>query len=271
MQEIKQIGDVDWTIEEIKDSIPEFLALYHKKPLDNNQGGMMSPHMFATWFMLKKLNPKNVIESGIWKGQGTWLIEQSLPKANIYSIDLKLNFRKYISDKVTYFQKDFSEIDWSMIEDKSDTLLFFDDHQNALKRIKTGKGIGFKQFIFEDNYPAKRGDCYSLKKAFQHAGFEPEQQATQGLKAKIMKLFKPSNLEPVQPNKEDSEYLKRTLKTYYEFPPVFKSEFTRWGDSWNEEHYPTPNPIYSVLESDHLKIFQQEATQYTWICYALLK
>ena len=271
MQEIKQIGRLNWTTNEIKDSIPEFLELYHKKPLDNNQGGMLSPHMFATWFMLKKLNPKSVIESGIWKGQGTWLIEQALPDVKIYSIDINLEIREFISDKVTYFQKDFSEIDWSIIEDKSNTVLFFDDHQNALNRIKIGEELGFKQFIFEDNYPAKQGDCYSLKKAFQHAGFEPVQQPIQGLKAKIMKIIKPNNLERVKPNKEDSQYLKNVLETYYEFPPIFKRESTRWGDDWNEEDYPTPNPVYSKLESDHLKIFQQEAVYYTWICFASLK
>jgi len=28
--------------------------------------------------------------------------------------------------------------------------------------------------IFEDNYPEKVGDCYSLKKAFAGVGFSPE-------------------------------------------------------------------------------------------------
>ena len=61
--------------------------------------------------MLKKKNPKNVIESGIWKGQGTWLIENTLPNATIFSIDIDLSIREYISEKVRYFEKDFNEID----------------------------------------------------------------------------------------------------------------------------------------------------------------
>lgn len=271
MQEIKQIGNVDWSIDEIKDSIPQFLELYKKKPLENNQGGMLSPHMFATWFMLKKLKPKNVIESGIWKGQGTWLIENAVPEARVYSIDINLKIREFESDQVTYFEKDFSEINWSIIEDKSDTVLFFDDHQNSLKRIKLGKNLGFKHFIFEDNYPAKQGDCYSLKKAFQHAGFKRIQQSPKGIKAKIREIFNPNNLEQIEPNKQDAEYLKDTLDIYYEFPPIFKAETTRWGDAWNEQDYPTPKPIYKELESDYLKIFQEEAVYYTWICYASLK
>lgn len=91
---------------------------------------MKSPHMFATWFMLKKLNPTTVIGSGIWKGQSTWLIEKALSNAKVYSIGLNLERLYYKSDNVTYFDKDFSLL-IGLKEDKENTLLFFDDHQNA--------------------------------------------------------------------------------------------------------------------------------------------
>ena len=270
MQEIKQIGEVSWTYDELRESLPEFLELYAQKPINNNQGGMKTPHMFATWFMLKKIQPKNVIESGIWKGQGTWLIEKTLPNTNIYSIDLNLSIREYVSNKVQYFDQDFSEIDWSCITDKNDTILFFDDHQNAFNRIKQGKEIGFNQFIFEDNYPIKQGDCYSLKKAFQHAGFSPD-LPKQTLKGKIKNLIKPRKVNKIQPNSEDSKYLQSILEVYYEFPPVFKKDITRWKDEWEESFYPTPAALFSNIEDDYLKIFYEEAIFYTWICYAKLK
>lgn len=270
MQEIKQIGKVEWTYDEIRKSIPEFLELYKLKPITDNQGGMKSPHMFATWFMLKKINPKNVIESGIWKGQGTWLIENALPNANVFSIDLNLSIRKYVSDRVKYFNKDFNDIDWSIISDKDNTVLFFDDHQNALERIRKGKELGFKQYIFEDNYPVNHGDCYSLKKVFQHAGFKSNVQ-NKNMKQIIMNLIKPSKSEYIPPNSSDSNYLKDILDIYYEFPPVFKKEKTRWGDNWDEKYYPTPEPLYDKTGHDYLKVFEEEAIFYTWICYANLK
>jgi len=269
MQEIKQIGKVDWTYEEIRESIPEFLELYKQKPIADNQGGMKSPHLFATWFLLKKINPKNVIESGIWKGQGTWLIENTLPNANIFSIDLNLSFREYTSDRVKYFDKDIFEIDWSIISDKDNTVIFFDDHQNAIERIRKGKEIGFKQYIFEDNYPVKQGDCYSLKKAFQHAGFEPA-SGSNNIKQIIKNFIKPVKSKKIPPNSKDSDFLKNILKIYYEFPPVFKKEKTRWKDNWDEEYYPTPEPLFEKTEYDYLNIFEEEAIFYTWICYAKL-
>ncbi len=268
MQDIKQIGELNWSYDELRKSIPEFLDLYEKKPINDNKGGMKAPHMFATWFMLKKIKPKYVIESGTWKGQGTWLIEKTLPKSKIYSIDLKLSNRKYISDKVQYFDKDFFEIDWSIIPNKDNAVLFFDDHQNALERIRNGVNIGFKHYIFEDNYPSKKGDCYSLKKAFQHSGFNPN-SGRKGFKQIINNIIKKEI--KIQPNPDDAKYLKDVLEIYYEFPPVFTKNITRWGDNWSEEFYPSPKPLFKSIEHDYLNLFYQEAIHYTWICYAKAK
>jgi hypothetical protein len=267
MQEIRDLGRVNWNRDEMRNSIPEFLDLYQQKPIGDNEGGMKTPHMFATWFMLRKLKPANVIESGVWKGQGTWLIERTLPDATVYSLDVDLSFRAYISDRVKYFNRDFYEIDWSGIDDKENTLLFFDDHQNAIARIKKGGEMGFKQFIFEDNYPSRQGDCYSLKKAFQHAGFSPETKI-RGVKSLINRLITPAASGRIPPNTHDADYLKSVLSVYYEFPPVFKSKKTRWGDDWDENNYPTPPALYDRVEYDYLKIFEEEAKDYTWICYA---
>lgn len=270
MQEIRHLGSVPWTRNEMREAIPLFLELVAQKPIQDNQGGMRSPHLFATWFMLKKLNPTTVIESGVWKGLGTWLIEQTLPNAKIFSIDVNLEFREYKSENARYFDKDFSKLDWSMVKDKENTVLFFDDHQSAFDRIKQGKALGFKQFIFEDNYPAQYGDCYSLKKAFQHAGFKPGINPGSLLYAvKQMALL--IGKKRTKPNAMDARYLKNVLEIYYEFPPVFKNDVTRWGDAWDETNYPTPDPLFTKLEQEYLRIFQEEATQYTWICLATLK
>ncbi len=270
MQEIKQLGNVSWNREEIIAAIPEFLELYKQKPIASNEGGMKTPHLFATWFMLKKLNPANVIESGVWKGLGTWLIEKTLPNAAIFCIDPNPKFREYQSERARYFEKEFSELDWSMIKDKKDTLLFFDDHQNAFARIAQGKARGFKTFIFEDNYPAQMGDCYSLKKAFQHAGFKPDLP-----KGNLVYVLKQLVLLPgrktIKADAQDAAYLREELAVYYEFPPVFKSDTVRNGDAWTEADYPTPPPLFTELEHDYLKVFRDEAIYYTWICLAVLK
>lgn len=270
MQSIKQIGNVDWTYNDIRNCIPDFLELYKQRPVRDNQGGMKSPHMFAVWFLLRQLNPKYVIESGVWKGQGTWLIEKALPDAQIFSIDPVLSYREYKSRRASYFSKDFSRIDWSCIPDKGRTVLFFDDHQNALERIRAGRESGFRHFIFEDNYPLDKGDCYSLKKVFQHAGHLPVKSGMSMLQF-IRNRFKKNNQLYIAPNTEDARYLNQVLDIYYEFPPVIKKSITRWGDSWDDEIYPTPKPLFRDKENDTLSIFDQDALSYTWICYARIR
>ena len=73
----------------LKESLDEFYSLYEKRPINDNHGGMTSSHLFNTWYALRKLKPKLVIESGVWKGLGTWVIEQALPEAKIISIDVR--------------------------------------------------------------------------------------------------------------------------------------------------------------------------------------
>jgi len=269
-QKISSIGSVPWNASDIIEAIPEFLRLYQSRPIEDNEGGMRSPHMFATWFMLRELKPEIVIESGVWRGQGTWLIESTLPDSQLFCIDPYPKERTYTSKNATYYKDDFSLMDWSHIDDKENALLFFDDHQNALERIRDGGEIGFKKFIFEDNYPAYQGGCYSLKRAFQHAGFKPSKKNSSSLSF-IKNFFSPTKTpKKVLANETDQLFLENMLSIYYEFPPLFRSKFTRWGDEWTDQKYPTPPALFDRIDQEDLRIFEKEADQYTWICLAIL-
>lgn len=285
IRNVIQIGYPPWTRAEIVASIDEFLTIYADRPIKDNQGGMKAPHMFAVWFMTKKLSPDIIVESGIWKGQSTWLLEKACPKAKLMSIDLNLRHRIYISDKAIYSDKDFSEQDWSEITDRS--LVFFDDHQNAYRRLQQCKWFGFRHIIFEDNYPITQGDCYSLKKVFSNAGFEParfqQKIGYSRIATKLLRRFtrmiglSPISLMPqyeamiIKPNDIDSRMLQKHLDGYYEFPPVFKTDKTRWEDEWDEASYPTSKPLLKQPTKSSYDIFFKEAIYYTWICYAKLK
>lgn len=276
------IGTPPWTRSEIIDYLDEFEAIYADRPIKDNKGGMKAPHMFALWFMAKKINPDLIVESGIYKGQSTWLLEKACPEAKLVSIDLNLRYREYISEHVTYSDKDFVEQGWSEISDRS--LVFFDDHQNAYKRLQQCKWFGFKHIIFEDNYPILQGDCYSLKKAFSNVGFEPASSSFKMSGNNLFsKMFRRSarlvglnsisqyETEKVCPNNIDSRMLQKNLDIYYEFPPVVKSTKTRWGDEWEDLSYPTPDPLLVQSDKSTRNLFVAEAVFYTWICYAKLK
>ena len=44
----------DWTNNEFLNELKVFTSIYKTRPLKENKGGMMFPHMFATFFMLRK-------------------------------------------------------------------------------------------------------------------------------------------------------------------------------------------------------------------------
>lgn len=264
-----QIGQVQWSPEKILESLDEFVRVYEKRPVKDNQGGMMAPHMFATWFMLRNLQPKVIIESGVWKGQGTWLIEQACPESQLHCIDINLKRLVYKSEKAIYYDQDFSTLTWNH-KSTEDALLFFDDHMNALERLKTMRKLGFNRAIFEDNYPPGQGDVYSLKQVVMHAGYQPQkrQGAVKFLKGVLRDLIKTRPVT-IPPNADDDAYLRENLDIYYEFPPLYRLPATRWGDSWDT--IPTAEPILDYRSPHPASILLEEAYGYTWICYVKFK
>jgi hypothetical protein len=150
-------------------NIKKFLNIYKNRPIKNNNHGMKINHMFAFYYLLKKIKPKYIIESGVFRGQGTWLIEKTLPKSKIFSIDIDLSQRKYISKKVKYLNDDFKYFNEKIIPDR--TLAFFDDHTDHLERIKQCKFLNIKDIIFEDNYRLGEGDFNSLKLILNQKNF----------------------------------------------------------------------------------------------------
>ena len=248
MGPVMTIGSPPWTRVQISEKIDEFAEIYADRPVEDNRGGMKAPHMFALWFMVERLSPDLIVESGVWKGQSTWLLEKACPRATLVSIDLDLGNREYVSSRAIYDDRDFSEHDWSGITDRS--LVFFDDHQNAYKRVQQCKWFGFKHMIFEDNYPPAHGDCYSLKKAFAEAGFDPS-RVGQGLPLRrkldrrlgLALLFLSPQYERsrIPPNDIDARMLRENLDVFT--PSSHRSSGLRRPGGAMLGTNPIPRPI----------------------------
>ena len=157
------------TDQKIHAEIKNFLKIYKDRPIKFNKHGMKINHMFALYYLLKTLKPAFIIESGVFKGQGTWLIEKTLPKSKIFSIDINLNSRVFVSKKVKYLSKDFKYFNEKI--DPNKTLAFFDDHTCHMDRIKHCKLLEIKNIIFEDNYKSNEGDFNSLKLIFKQQNY----------------------------------------------------------------------------------------------------
>jgi hypothetical protein len=265
------------------DAIPAFLDLYRLRPVSDNRGGMGFNHSFATWFILRELQPSLVVESGVWKGHSTWLIEQACPGAMIVCLDLDFGRVQFRSAKADYYSCDFAEMDWSGF-DLSRAIGFFDDHQNAYSRLKDLWWAGFRHAIFEDNYPSGEGDCYSLKKAIGGHGhprpqmskaYQPKgwfSKKRQNRRDSLIASIGPRQQVVVPPNTADFGNFKRRLDSYLEFPPVLLGPRTSWGSDWNGA-YATVEPLLGLQVSrfaDMIRSFDPNLF-YCYISYVALK
>lgn len=253
-----QIGSPAWSPSDMRASIDEFLALHAQRPVRDNIGGMLAPHQFLLWFALRRLQPRTVIESGIWMGQGTWWIEKACD-ADIICLDPVLSRLKYRSPRATYSTTDFSRQSFDC--DPETTVLVFDDHQNAVERVKQSREKGFRHLLFDDNYPTvDSADCYTIKLALDEAGWHPERTLKNAVKGFLGRLP-----DAVKPNSEDARWLRSVLEIYSEMPPVVRPERTRWGT----EMPATVEALFAPEDAPEL--FRTEADAYTWMCYLRLR
>ena len=245
--------------EKIINEIREFEKLYRERPVKDNMGGMLSPHLFNTWKYLKEAQPKVVIESGVWKGLGTWIIEKAIPDAKIFSIDINFSNLQYKSDSAVYLNRDISTYDWKEMllgYDKNEVVVFLDDHQSFLDRIALIYELGIKKVLYEDNYPPSQGDCLSPKKLLSFEDYI---------------IDKPHNKTYCSFSYVDYDLFDSYVETYEEFPPIFKLEKTRWGDDWDDIRYPTKEPWLENTQAKEFPILYSEAGYYTWICFLKLR
>ena len=274
---------------DIKKELKSFLKIYKLRPIKYNKFGIQFPHMFAMYVLLRKIKPNFVVESGIFKGQSTWLIEKVLPKAKLLCIDPDLSNREYVSKKAKYSKIDFEFHDFSNIPKNS--LVFFDDHQHCMDRLLQAKWFNFKHIIFEDNYPWPQGDFYSLKKVILGTGFTRPRvkikifKILRILKSVFKELSKLKNdyqyfmpkqkinewyLDERKPNLSDFKNLQKNIKIYFEFPPVLKLNKIAWSGEWSKD-FPTKKPLFPHNQIKNLKIDKEEFNSYNWISYINLK
>tara|TARA_B100001093_G_scaffold340759_1_gene325556 strand:+ start:221 stop:1006 length:786 start_codon:yes stop_codon:yes gene_type:complete len=223
----------EWDEKELFKEMIIFKELYKERPIKNNIHGMRFQHMFATYFILKKINPSFVIESGVFKGQSTWLIEKTLPNSKILSIDINLSQRKYISKKALYSNIDFKNQDFTNIP--KDTLVFFDDHVNHYERLQQAKFFNIKNIILEDNYLPEKGDFYSINHAYAKKGFNHNFTKLSLIKTLLVfmcEIIKKTfiknyffqfekikfRLRDYPSNENDFKNIEKNIKTYFEFP-----------------------------------------------------
>lgn len=254
-------------------AIPEFKRVYVNRPFRRNYGGMMFAHSFGLWYILRTIRPTPlvVVESGAHRGHSTWLIRQALPYTKIISISpdppkIRIqNVEYYNSENFT----DFSNVEWASFPFRpNESLIFFDDHQSAFKRIfEEGARFGFKRFIQEDNFGFLRGDSLSMKwiceieRKDMWSGIVLDDFG----RKRIPQTWK----EHISQTKE----LHEKVKHYYEFPPIVPqriSRSARWAYDENHAAPPLLTDVEDVISIVGQEYIKEELSFYVHLCYVEL-
>ncbi len=285
----------------LKHKFKSFLKIYNTRPIKDNRSGMRIDHCFAIYCLLKKIKPTNVIESGVWKGQTTWLIKNTLKKANIFSIDIDLSNRKIIYNDVIYYDRDISKINWRKLNKKK-TLIIFDDHICFSKRIGFLIKNNFKHIIFDDNLPNGFSPYYTPKIIYENKYLIKKRFIKYSNLKRLIKFlinfyllgnkknfnikFNKSFLKVVYPPKIDIKLKKNfkkfrnKTKIYFEFPPLIKFNLKKrfkklikvFGENIKIEDYNVKKPISTLEELKVNKsLYSEFNQQYASICYVKLK
>jgi tetratricopeptide (TPR) repeat protein len=222
---------------EFEKSLLEFLEVYEKRPIQNNEGGVKSIGAFTLWFFLKRDHPKLVIESGVFKGLTTWIIEQAVPEAKIICFDPNPKQRVYNSQVAIYESGDFISFDFADY-DLSQSLAFFDDGQNIYDRTLQAKEKGFTRLIVNNNYLSPPPEKNSLQSYLYQGGRE-------------------------------AENLQKMIEEYIVFPPLFKPKNISMEQVATNKKY-VPNEALQLSQVPELERFKDEINTFRWMSYIKL-
>jgi len=144
---------------------------------DTNLNGNGMYHAFGMWFMIRKLGPPVLVESGVFQGLTSWLMRKASAdwEPIFFRIDpVKRGWEDDVKDKSKIKDyrglkdfKDFNAIPWKDLlpDERQNAVILFDDHQDHLVRLQQARQHGFKHILFDDNYVPGFGDMFSIKGA----------------------------------------------------------------------------------------------------------
>ncbi|HVO16976.1 MAG TPA: hypothetical protein VMV26_17285 [Alphaproteobacteria bacterium] len=135
-------------------AIGDFFALYPARPVADNSGGSGFNDSLWLFITARLLAPDLIVESGVYKGQSSWLLRQAAPRARLHSVDLDLSQRRWQDDAIAYHQGDWTEMALRAPA-AGDALCFFDDHVSQAQRIREAHERGFRTLLFGDDLSAE--------------------------------------------------------------------------------------------------------------------
>ncbi len=108
--------------------------IFRSKKISSLMDGMGFNNGLILFCLASFLQPKRLIESGVWRGYTTLLLDEATyDESKIYCFDINLDHNEFISKKATYFECDISSVKDVKIDNID--FAFFDDHVSHYDRL----------------------------------------------------------------------------------------------------------------------------------------
>lgn len=119
-------------------------------PHKDLSGGMGFNNGLFLYCFVAALQPKTIIESGVWRGYTTFMLDHaSAQQSVLHCFDINLSKLKWRSPRATYYENDMSQTNLNASTEPS--LAFFDDHVSHYDRFMIGHKLGMKGMVFDDD------------------------------------------------------------------------------------------------------------------------
>lgn len=139
----------------IRAAVERFWDLIPTAPVRQRRGGSGFNGALQLYVAMRALQPRTIVESGVFRGLTTWVIRQACPDAAILCHDPDLSGLRYRDARARYSRDDWSGADLSGI-DPAATVAFFDDHVAQARRVIEARDSGIARLLFDDDAAGHR-------------------------------------------------------------------------------------------------------------------
>jgi hypothetical protein len=137
---------------DVRQEVRDFYAAYLSSPFRAAAGGSRFNKILWLAILAKSLRPTLIIDSGTYTGGSAWALSLGAPSATILSFDIDLSQLRLRQPNCEYFQCDWSTHDLAGF-DLSQSLCYFDDHVDQIRRVLEAKERNIPFAIFDDDLP----------------------------------------------------------------------------------------------------------------------
>lgn len=141
--------------EKARSLVREFWDLIPSCPVRQRRGGNGFNGCLQLFAVMRALEPRVIVESGVFRGLTTWIFRQACPDAAIFCFDPVLSGLQYRDETARYSEEDWSACDFAGV-DLAGAMAFFDDHVSQARRVVEAHERGITRLVFDDDATSHR-------------------------------------------------------------------------------------------------------------------